>query len=359
MRATLLLLALASCEAPPPPIALEIDCGVVRADDLPTCLRYAQLVDEYRPQVLAAFPGSIARPLDLWVKPTLEEGRSGEGFNKVAFPSLEPLYVVVTECDGNQDLARFILVHELVHHSMGGVWTALSGAYWEGIADALALECVPNAIPAIRTNRVLATAVAFGEFPFQVRFPTQRCRDRRSHAPVVDGSITWERATPYDEPFRYLTWDVTSSNVRRVLGVADLLHTFGSLWFLMHEEEFDIEELHRLCAKAKAEGASLLPPEWIYERCERIPTGAPGDGWPELLGSMLTASDAPALCAQLSEELASFLEGTEGLLCGTCSPGEILQNHPAEFLFADGSTYGLRDSPALHEALRESQQSAP
>jgi len=125
---------------------------------------------------------------------------------------------------GWQGVERFVLAHELSHYFRDDVWGALPYAVEEGLADLVAEGIEPD-------------QASFVLFPRLTNIPLKIDR------PLLEGLLSLKRSleAPLDE---------TTDSQSRAIGFVVAI-------------ELGIEELRRLCVRARAEGLDQVPPDWI------------------------------------------------------------------------------------------------
>jgi len=163
--ALLLVLGLGGtgCLASAPPVACQGREALVRARDEETARRVAGLLDELVPRARAELHASADQPVEVWVQAPLalyaliDQQPPTDGFY---LPALGRIHVRESRAVGREDLATFILAHELVHQLRDESWEPLVPALEEGLADVIALRLVPQATSLVRALREPAALVA-------------------------------------------------------------------------------------------------------------------------------------------------------------------------------------------------------
>lgn len=168
--ATLVAVTLAGCSATRPAVVVAGDLATVRASDLATATRLARDADDLARRLTERYPGFSSAPFEIDVYMRDPEGFAGvHGTTDLA---ARRIVIFAGEIDGLSAEAmaaahRSSLAHELVHLGMQDPWYRLPWAAIEGLADALALELVPDDV-FTRGARCLAVLNALGRFGLDV-----------------------------------------------------------------------------------------------------------------------------------------------------------------------------------------------
>jgi hypothetical protein len=248
-------LALASCQALPPPAHVDAREGVVRAGSPEEARAVAEALDALLPEVLAFLPDAHARPVEVWVQeePTLytfprtSTYRDADGFFS---DRLDRIHLR----SGADDLRR-TLAHELVHASLGRSWRGLPGTIEEGLCDLIAIQLCPESASRLRAGRLLAAALELGGFDLEYSEPgTDASADPTAGARYVQHVFSMgERTAPLDplEVFRAHAGRSTA------LMPGDVKKALYGLAFLVTErivERRGIAGLHALVVRSGRSG---------------------------------------------------------------------------------------------------------
>lgn len=223
VRAAFLLLgaSLAACASRPlPPLECPCPVGSVRAYDAVEGRRMAEYLGDLAPRVVELLPEAVLEPLDVRVlrADQLAYGRGSTFHGHMEFGP----------CRG-EVIEQLVVAHELVHWTLRGAWRRLPAVVEEGLADHLAGELVPEALP----HRHL-------DYIFAMR------RLMRGDPPEVAATLALDHGG----------LEQVADEIER-----SALYSLG----YVIARSIGIEALHALCERAEEEGHARVPPEWLLE----------------------------------------------------------------------------------------------
>jgi hypothetical protein len=344
--ALLLLLGflVAGCLAPAPPVALQGREALVRARDEDTARHVAGLLDELVPRARAELHASADEPVEVWVQAPLavyaliDKKPPTDGFYLY---SQHRIHIRESRARGPEDVAGFLLAHELVHQLRDESWEPLVPALEEGLADTIALRLVPQAVPLVRAVRGLAALAATEGLPLRIAW--------HDVIPDTEAVLTIEALvqltlTPEDV-----------SLVDELLQAPDVPGVDYGRAFLIVQR---LEELDGLAGLHAAARADPRPDVLTLERAALM-AGIPLE--PEELSTWVVSRMDSATLGQLlahqvddvADELAQLLPPDDG------DPrAEMLSLAPTFEVVGSSACVAATDVPGLLEAFVERRTSA-
>jgi len=262
----LILPLFVACLAAPPQSLFETPNGLVRAARAEEARAIAAILDKVRPRLLSVLPGARRDPVEVWMQdhPHLyhfaQEGSSdAEGLYA---PSQDRILLG----RGLEDTER-VLVHELVHASLGEDWDALPGTLEEGLCDAVAARLSDVGVARLRAGRLSSAALVCGGLALDVE--TRRAGGRRGERSGWSARMLLSSDEVVEEPQREifrvsagLSSTRLEPNVKRGL--------YGLSFLLVDRliARVGLEGLHGLCVEARAQGYDTVPRRWLLEAAE-------------------------------------------------------------------------------------------
>ena len=176
-EATLLLavagLALAGCQAVPPPYAASHRYGTVRAASLEDATRVAGWVEELVPKVRGLLPETRSENFDVWVQEDLHY------FRGQRLPEHITGFVYATgswrriHLRSDAPFPKNALCHELVHALLTDRWRTLPAVIEEGLCDFVARTLVADGGERARARRLIDAARYLGEVRLAIAIQTE------------------------------------------------------------------------------------------------------------------------------------------------------------------------------------------
>jgi len=266
----LVVTSASACLAAPPPIGVDTPYGQVRAETEVWADEIAGLLRLLAPRVQEMLPGSLERPVDVWVQRKLRIYENGErAANVRGFTLLLDEFQAerIHLQEGGQP--GWYLAHELVHALIGPTWRPLPGILEEGLGDVLAERLNPHCSAHIRAHRLLNASVLTGGLDVRVSYsvPEQGVDvddwERRVGETRVNGSG--------GVPTSVIRELLTSSRRDLHARWSEIPESFyGLAWLIASRivERHGLEGMHELCLDATREGHELVPLDWILSAAE-------------------------------------------------------------------------------------------
>ncbi len=359
MRRTAPVLAavagLSACLAPPPPIVVETPYGEVRAESEHTADEFADLLQRLAPEVQRILPGSLKRPIDVWIQDEPRVWRfhprpeSVRGFTLLAdeFDARR----IHLQADGQ---SPWYLSHELVHALIDRSWTPLPGILEEGLGDVVAERLNPDFGGHIRSHRLLNASSFSGGFTVEIAYRTPDASGASGEGPRTTRRVLVE--TGDSLPFEL--WDDLLGASRNELHqrwpeIPEPL--YGMAWFLVERivERRGFEGLHELCLAATRQGHPIVPRAWLYEAAEFDPSSFDADFLSQCFGRR---EFLRAVYLQPEAFGAAALEVLDPLREAVGQRNLFFTARPV-FVLADGREIPLGLIGPIREAIRRSSGS--
>ena len=344
-------LTFVGCLAPPPPISVETPYGDVRAATPERAEEIAELLRELSPKVQEMLPGSLSRPIDVWVQQRLQVYRFTERPESVrGFTLLSDDFHArrIHLQEGGQ--SPWYLAHELVHALIGPSWKPLPGILEEGIGDVLAEHLNPYYASHIRAHRLLNASAATEGFLIRIAYSRPDLMRRSSEWQRIESTTRVQTSAAISpELARDLLSTSRTELHRRWPEIPETFYGFAWLVVDRIDERHGLAGLHALCERATAEGLDIVPAEWLLAAAELDPERL----GPEFLtacfgrGEMLAAvSMQPELFCDLAAEILRPFEASFD------APDLLRYVNPAIRL-SDGSELPYRFVSTLRHGLTE------
>lgn len=230
----------------PPPVAVEAQHGVVRAESLEQALEISRMLDRLYEDVQRTLPHTREARVDLWIQehPQLVAffpATPDVGGFAVRF--LDRIHVR----DEPLRLASY-LAHELVHILLDDSWEALPPALEEGLAEHVSFRLVPDPFENDRPEKLLHALSAAGQEFWEL------C-ELRFARPASNGGVSVHLSSlvsddPVVEPLR--VFDSNRAKVAAFFGPADrsIWYSLGFLAVARLVTRHGYEGLHRLAVEA-------------------------------------------------------------------------------------------------------------
>lgn len=305
-RALAALLALAGllatgCAVTPPAQRYDSAEGVVRAAEQRQAAEIAAHLEDLAPRVRALLPDAVERDFEVWLQdeprlylfagPSYEEadGFWAEGPSRIHLRA------------SAASLER-TLAHELVHAALGDTWAALPGTLEEGLCDWVSARLVPLGAAEMRAGRLSAASFATGglELDVELSAPAARGLELAVGARVVLTGGHGTDLTP-QEVFR-----VRAGLSSTKLDPSAKKAYYGLSYLIVERviERRGLDGLHGLCLRARQEGRTEIPAEWLLNAAGLDGVGP--HGWRDAIQDALGP-----------DELRLLVHAYPGLLHGT------------------------------------------
>ena len=257
-RATAVLLALASCVAPPSHLA-SVDGVSIRAD---SAERAAGILSRWLDELHAILPDVDEGRLKVFVwddERYLRKYGNPDLDGRITFDVFGgPSSLSVAESSLPQSI-----VHELVHAMLGPSWRPLPGALEEGLANELGFRawCEGEPDPEAALQRVrdkwVMISVPRDECKLVIEFDVPAERRRTGHVYFVKELTPYEHV-PLAEIMARPRLVRSFNAVRRGEG---LFYAMGTLLAgrILDRANGDPRAMHELCVRASAEGLDRVP----------------------------------------------------------------------------------------------------
>lgn len=245
----LLAAAAAGCRsaAPRPACSVENELGAVRAESLRCARRWASELEAAARALEPFLPGLRARPVDLWVVPSLPQPEvHGQTYDdRIEVRASTP-----------PEARRFLLAHELVHWRADDTWQRLPYVLQEGLGDWAAMRVDPIQGTRRRAEHALFIAtlsgggMALAELGAELPDPRERRWRLRAQ---VDPDRTPALASLLERS------DEELASLQAEPGGAAI---YAAGW--LYVERIGPERLRALCRRAVREDRASVPPLWIH-----------------------------------------------------------------------------------------------
>jgi hypothetical protein len=335
-----------ACAAVPPPIAVGTPYGVVHAESRHKATEVAELLVDLCPRVRATLPGTIDRPIDVWVQRVLRDDANGaRGAGVKGFTLLSGEFrakrIHLLE-DGE---LSWYLSHELVHASLDSSWHTLPGLLEEGLGDVVAEALNREHAERIRAHRLFTSSSFFQGVIFQLAY--QRLEDRA----WVESPVRLE-----------VLGEGTDIDVTELVGLSrhDLRKRFrevpepfyGLAYLIVSRivERRGFDGLHELCTRAHAAGLDVVPPKHLLAAAELDPARFT----PEQLASFFGRDETRQLLMMqpdiFADTIAAYFRAN---LIEDVSARTLLYRLNPSLRTADGSLVSLRRVWPVRQKLAE------
>jgi hypothetical protein len=258
-----LLLLLASCATPAPPVAVSHDMGLVRAETVADARHFGDLVAELQPRVIDLLPGSVPRDTEVWIQERLQHR-----YGQLAPENVKGFTLIGTDngrgrihLRRNTDHPQWFLAHELVHALLGPDWRTLPGALEEGLCDVIAAQLAEDATARIRALRAVEASLFLGRMRVVVEFTPLDPAVRSSELEVDFHYESGGAGVSLEELLGYDTLGLK----RRWKRLPDSFYGIGFAVVERIRERHGLEYLHQLCLRAAREGHAVVPYQWLTE----------------------------------------------------------------------------------------------
>jgi hypothetical protein len=257
--AALLVLPLGCMSARPPelPVKTMAVSGTVRGTSKERTQAVAHILDDLAPRVPTVLPGCVPRTIDVRLVEKMQHATWGGATYTVDARR----WMELPEGDDDEHLAA-TMAHELVHYLLGPDWSTLPGVLEEGLCDQVAHTLVPSAGPLERAKYAIVLGTTLdGSYGFA----GPRLIGRGAHAQFGDELMAYTVRAPiersalpsFEDALRYDSRDLEPIQKQGVRGVLD------ALGYLV-VSRIGIDSLHGLCLRAREQGLSKVPPDWLF-----------------------------------------------------------------------------------------------
>lgn len=298
------LAALAGCQALPPAHRVVTEVGSVHSDGALAAREMADALEELAPRVAALLPGARPRRVDVWVQEEPHLFRFGRPAHQEAdgFWAQGPGRIHLR---AGADDPRRTLAHELVHAFLGPEWDALPGTLEEGLCDWISGLAVPTGARRMRAGRLSAAAFCLGGLALRIEVTTPPDPRYPGMELAYGATVVLEGIldSPLD-PLEVFQVRAGLSTVRVPAARKKALYGLAYLVIGRAVERVGLDGLHALCLRARAEGRSSVPEEWLLEAADLPPGGAAA--WGRVIEDELGRADL----AELVEMYPDFLLST-------------------------------------------------
>jgi len=296
----------AACQAAPPTYQVASEADLVRADSPFLATQVAQMLERNRARVLDLVPGSKSARLEIWLQDELRLYR----FRRSSYEDADGFWAEEAGRIHLRTKARFLertLVHELVHSALDESWSALPGTLEEGLCDWVSTRICPHSAAQLRAGRLSAACFGLGTLEIEVEL-----RSTNSHGqPATIGSFASVLLEGGIDP------PVSPSEVFEVeAGRSDSGLTgsrkkalYGLAFFLIDRiasPEGGLYSLHQLCLRARAEGFSEVPSQWLLDAAGI--DGLKASQWKPALAEAFTGAELAELVAMYPEFLGCAID---------------------------------------------------
>ncbi len=262
----------ASCaHIPRMPCRASNPWGTVHAESQADADRVRDEVDSIGPQLLAAVPGLIVRPVDLylvheirdafWTQREPDQPIDGACFHEAGVRWIEVRSMQPIEAE------RHAIAHELLHHWVGPEWETMPYFVLEGWADYAADVAGHRNPPSLWTDQVLLLAsTLFAGIVVDDAGDAVRCASRTdrlgdSEMLMASGKLG-APMPPEDWRMRTVLSASCAEDVRGTNAEYDF--SWRRLGYLI-AARIGIESMHRICLDAHASGQKILSPDRVLQ----------------------------------------------------------------------------------------------
>jgi len=231
--------------------------GVVHGTSPVRVREVACILDDLAPRVPEILPGCVDRTIDVRLVAKMQH----ESWGGATYTVDSRRWMELPEKDDDKVMAA-TMAHELVHYLLGPDWSTLPGVLEEGLCDQVAHTLVPSAAPLERAKYaiVLGTMID-GSFGFAGPKLIGQGADAQFGDELMAYSVRAqiERAglPSFEDALRYDSSDLEPIQTQGVRGVLD------ALGYLI-VSRIGIDDLHGMCVRARAQGLSKVPPDWLF-----------------------------------------------------------------------------------------------
>jgi len=296
----------AACQASPPTYEVELCDDTVRADSPFLATHVAGMLSRSRGEVQRLVPGSSQEPVEVWLQEDLQLYR----FRRGSYEHADGFWAEEAGRIHLRTEARHLertLVHELVHSCLGEAWSLLPGTLEEGVCDWVSVNVCPHSSAQLRAGRLSAACFGLGALEIELELRSAAPRGREevigSYASVLlEGGIE-----PPITPAEVFELEAGRSNSG--LSGPRKKALYGLAFFLVDRiasKGAGLDPLYELCLKARAEGLSKVPTEWILKAAELDGLGSPE--WKPGLAEAFSGAELAELVAMYPDFLGSAID---------------------------------------------------
>lgn len=252
----LLYVLLSGCASPVtlPPLAAQAHHAQVLADDRAAAHDLAQHLDRDLPRLLALVPDTSDR-LEQVVLMTAPGRLGGSADRGPAGLCLPGGALVAVDASLAPEKRRSVLLHELVHSSLGPSWEPLPAALEEGLGDWVSMQLAPENSLFLHAQRLIMAASALAPLTWELRLQMSR------PGLGVQASVRFRVMEPVPAPREVLELQELDDEVD-----AESEQTMRGLGYLLLTrvvELHGLQGLHRLCTSATADDLQRVPLERV------------------------------------------------------------------------------------------------
>jgi len=314
-------LLLAACQAAPPTYEVALALDRVRADSPFLATTVAGMLDRNRDRVLELVPGSESAPIEVWLQDELQLYR----FRRGSYEDADGFWAEDVGRIHLRTEARHLertLVHELVHSCLDDTWSMLPGTLEEGLCDWVSTRICPHSAAQLRAGRLSAACFGLGSLEIEIELRSTRSDGESppigSYASILlEGGID-----PPVSPADVFQLEAGRSNSGLVGSRKKAL--YGLAFFLVDRIatiDSGLDTLHELCVRARAEGLSKVPTEWLLDAAELSGIEAPQ--WKPALAAAFTGAEIAELVAMYPDFLGPAIDGLPLPPAGAHSSDEL------------------------------------
>jgi hypothetical protein len=295
-----------ACQVAPPASSATARFGVVRAADSAEAKRVATLLDQLAPRVVSLVPDTRTQELEVWV----QESPALYRFSTSSYSDADGFWAEDRgriHLRASAENIERTLAHELVHASLGRSWRTLPGTLEEGLCDVVSARLCTSGATHMRGGRLLSAAFATGGLVLELEVIVPAEVHPLGIRTAFNTRVRLEGDPPLElDPLEVFHLKAGLSSATLTTEVKKACYGLSYLVVERIVDRRGFTGLHELCRRARAEGRSEVPQEWLLEAAELTPELR---SWREAVAVSLGSAELEELVRTHPEFLVQALSG--------------------------------------------------